>query len=93
MREISTPVLVESKYDTGRRVTCSCTVFRMSVIALWAATPRIWERAKDELACTSVAINATAARIGRSSAPARPVIEPRRPGWLPITSSISTLDR
>ena len=28
IREIKTPVFVESKYDTGRRRTCACTRFR-----------------------------------------------------------------
>ena len=37
MREMSTPVFVESKYETGRRSMCACTRFRISVIARCAA--------------------------------------------------------
>ena len=47
MREISTPVCVESKYRTGRRITCAWTRLRMSVIARCAATPRICPRPND----------------------------------------------
>ena len=38
MREMRTPVFVESKYETGSRSTCACTRFRISVIARCAAT-------------------------------------------------------
>ncbi len=48
MREMSTPVFVESKYATGRRATCSSTVRRMSVIDRCAAIPRTWASAKPD---------------------------------------------
>lgn len=65
MREMSTPVCVESKYDTGSRTTCASTLRRMSVIACCAATPSTWERAKEVAASISVA--APAARASRGS--------------------------
>jgi hypothetical protein len=37
MREISAPVLVPSKYDTGSRRTCRWSAMRMSVMARCAA--------------------------------------------------------
>ena len=81
MREISTPVLVESKKATGRRSTCSCTSRRISVIARCAAMPRTCESAKPVTACTSVAAPAASAS-GHS----------RSPRDLPITSSMRTLE-
>jgi hypothetical protein len=67
IREIRIPDFVESKYETGRRSTCSSTRFLISVIARCAATPRICESAKDMPACTSVAPIAAMASRGRRS--------------------------
>src|SRR5205823_9304783 len=43
MREIRIPVLVESKYRMGRRMTCASTSLRISVMARCAATPSTCE--------------------------------------------------
>ncbi len=54
-RAISAPLLLASKYDTGRRASFSCTCLRISVIERWAATPSTCERANDARPWTSVA--------------------------------------
>ncbi len=64
MREISTPVLVESKYLTGSRLTCACTALRMSVMARCAMTPNTCDSANEVPAWTSVA-TPTAAASGK----------------------------
>ena len=46
-REMRTPVLVESKYETGSLRTWACTRFRISVIARCAAMLTTWDRAND----------------------------------------------
>ena len=80
-REISTPVWVVSKNRTGSRMMCASMRRRMSVMAFWAATPRICESPKDEIACTSVAPAAIHASLLKRS---------MRP--LPTTSSIRNLE-
>ena len=67
MREMRMPVLVESKYRIGRRMTCASTSLRISVIARWAATPRTCEFRKAVAAPTSVAAPVARARRGSSS--------------------------
>ena len=47
MREMRTPVFVESKYEIGSRRTCACTRFRISVIARCAAMLTTCESAND----------------------------------------------
>ncbi len=77
MREIRTPLLVESKKRTGSRITCDSTSRRISVMARCAVTPRICESVNDVTAWTSDA-PAAASASGTSS-----------PVWcFPITLSI-----
>ena len=47
MREMRTPVFVESKYEIGRRSTCACTRLRISVIARCAAMLTTCDSAND----------------------------------------------
>jgi len=47
IREMRTPVLVESKYEIGKRRTCAWTRLRISVIARCAATLTTCESAND----------------------------------------------
>ncbi len=76
-REITMPVFVESKYDTGSRSTCACTRLRMSVMARWPATLTTCDSENDVTAWISVA-PATASASGMS----------RSGRCLPITVSI-----
>ena len=62
MREMRIPVLVESKYAMGKRNTKACMDFRMSVMARWAATPRICDSPNEAIAWT-IAATPTAAAI------------------------------
>ena len=55
MREMRTPLCVESKKAIGSRRMCACTRFRMSVIARCAAMLITCVSAKLVAACTSVA--------------------------------------
>ena len=79
-REISTPLCVLSKNETGRRMSRACTLRRSSVMARWPATLITCESANDVAACTSAA-PPTASASGQSSS--------KR--CLPTTSSISHL--
>jgi hypothetical protein len=63
MREMSTPVFVESKYPTGSRSTCSCTLLRSSVMARCAAMLITCDRPNDVTACTAVASSTASASI------------------------------
>ena len=78
MREMRTPVFVESKYRIGNLVTCAMTCLRISVIARWADTPSTRESPNAVDAWTTVAA------IPR---PARSVSWSPRP--FGITSSIT----
>ncbi len=66
IREIRTPLLVESKNRTGRRITCASTSRRISVMARWAVTPRICDRVKEVTAWRSAAPPAASASGTRS---------------------------
>ena len=64
-REISTPLCVLSKNDTGRRMRRACTLRRSWVMARWPATLMTWESPNEVAACTSDA-RPTASASGSS---------------------------
>ena len=66
MREMSCPVLAESKYETGRRSTWCSTSMRMFVIARWAVMLTTCDRLKDVIAWMIVAAPASRAMGSRS---------------------------
>ena len=68
IREIRMPVLVESKYEIGKRNTNAWMDLRMSVMARWAATPRICDSPNEVTAEITAATPTAAAITPRRSA-------------------------
>ena len=68
IREIRMPVLVESKYEIGKRNTNAWMDLRISVMARWAATPRICDSPKEVRPEMTAATPTAAAMRPRRSA-------------------------